>query len=379
MRIVITGATGNVGTALLQLLAEDPAHSVVGISRRPGPAEPPYDRAEWVSADLATPESTAVLAEACAGADAVVHLAWLIQPSYDRELLRRTNQGGSARVIEAVRQAGVAHLVHFSSVGTYSPAEDAQPVSEDYPHGGVASSPYSVDKAAVEQLLDEFEAELAGEASPTTTVTRMRPGLILQAAAASEIARYFLPRPVPVSLLRQSMLRLVPFPVGIHLQFVHARDVARAVLLVLEQRAGGAFNVATEPVVDRDSWRSMFGGVLPPAPIAALRSLVHASWAAHLQPVDPGWIDLAANVPVLSTSRIRELGWRPERGAEQVLREFLDALQEGRGTASPALTPRAGLNRLRELPGVDRLGKLPGVSRLAQLPGLGRLGGDRSS
>lgn len=378
MRIVITGATGNVGTALLQLLAEDAEHSIVGVSRRPGPAEPPYDRAEWVSADLATPESTAVLAEAFAGADAVVHLAWLIQPSYDRELLRRTNQGGSARVIEAVRQAGVAHLVHFSSVGVYSPAEDAQPVSEDYPHDGVASSPYSVDKAAVEQLLDRFEAELAvgGEAGvPSTTVTRMRPGLILQADAASEIARYFLPRPVPTSLLRQSMLRLVPFPVGINLQFVHARDVARAVLLVLEQRAGGAFNVATEPVIDRDSWRSMFGGVLPPAPIPALRSLVHASWAAHLQPVDPGWIDLAANVPVLSTSRIRELGWHPERGAEQVLREFLDALRAGRGTGSPALTPRAGLDRLCQLSGVDRL---PGLDRLGKLPGLNRLGGGRS-
>jgi hypothetical protein len=131
-----------------------------------------------------------------------------------------------------------------------------------------------------------------------------RPALILQAAAASEIARYFLPRPVPVSLLRPGLLRLVPFPAGIAEQFVHARDVARAVLLVL-------------------------------------RSLARASWAAHLQPVDPGWIDLAASVPILSTDRIRQLGWRPEHPVEQLLREFLQALRDGRGTASPALAPRA--------------------------------------
>jgi UDP-glucose 4-epimerase len=207
-----------------------------------------------------------------------------------------------------------------------------------------------VDKAAAEQLLDRFEAEQAD--GPATTLTRMRPGLILQAAAASEISRYFLPRPLPTSLLHPVMLRLVPFPAGIALQFVHAGDVARAVRLVLRERAGGAFNVATEPVVDRRSWRAMFGGVAPPVPIPALRSLVHASWAAHLQPVDPGWIDLAANVPVLNTDRIRQLGWRPERTAEQVLREFLQALQDGRGTASPALAPRAKLRS--RLPGGDR-------------------------
>ena len=73
----------------------------------------------------------------------------------------------------------------------------------------------------------------------------------------------------------------------------------------------------------------MFGGVAPAAPIPVLRGLVHASWAAHLQPVDPGWIDLAANVPVLSTERIRQLGWRPEHTAEQVLREFVTALHDG--------------------------------------------------
>jgi UDP-glucose 4-epimerase len=367
MRIVITGASGNVGSALLRALTEDPAesHQLAGISRRPARAEPPFDRAEWVSTDLSEPSAVDALTEAFSGADAVVHLAWLIQPSYDREQLRRTNQHGTARVIEAVRRAGVPHLVHFSSVGVYSPSENAQPVSEDYPHGGVAGSPYSVDKAAAEQLLDEFESSLAESGDPSITVTRMRPGLILQGAAASEISRYFLPRPLPTSLLRPSMLRLVPFPTALNLQFVHADDVARAVLLVLRHRAGGAFNVATEPIVNRDSWKAMFGGVSPSVPVSALRPLVHASWAAHLQPVDPGWIDLAANVPVLDTSRIRELGWRPERTAEQVLREFVEALREGRGDASPALTPRARFTRTVStgLAGLNRLvrAKVPGL------------------
>ena len=365
MRIVITGATGNVGTALLRELAADRdgaqrGHELVGVSRHQPPDTPPYDQLHWVAADLSEPAGGERLAEACRGADAVVHLAWLIQPSYDRELLRRTNQGGTARVIEAVTRAGVPHLVHFSSIGVYSPAVDARPVGEDYPHEGVPTSPYSVDKAAAEAMLDRFEAE-----HPETVVSRLRPGLILQPAAASEISRYFLPRPVPTALLRQQLLRLAPFPSGVNLQFVHAEDVARAVALVLEHQAGGAFNVATDPPLDRASWRELFGGALPPVPVPVLRALAHASWAAHLQPVDPGWLDLAANLPVMNTNRIRDLGWTPSITSDQLLRQFVEALRHGDGLDGPALWPRRRLSRMLGVPklGLDKLGRFSSGGR----------------
>src|SRR3712207_8347565 len=52
---------------------------------------------------------------------AVIHLAWLIQPSRDEAELERVNVVGSRRVFEAAAQAGAGALVHASSIGAYSP------------------------------------------------------------------------------------------------------------------------------------------------------------------------------------------------------------------------------------------------------------------
>ena len=60
MRIVITGASGNVGTALLRRLAEDaPGHDIVGVVRRPPEPAGVYQNVRWHSVDLAEPDAEA--------------------------------------------------------------------------------------------------------------------------------------------------------------------------------------------------------------------------------------------------------------------------------------------------------------------------------
>src|SRR5207245_701309 len=147
----IVGASGNVGTALLRRLAREPGITeIVGVARRPpDPAIAPYDRASWVACDIGTPAGARTLTRAVAGADAVVHLAWQIQPSHDRTLLRRTNVAGSGHVVRAVLDAGVRALVYASSVGAYAPGPKDRPVDESWPATGIAGSAYSEDKAAV--------------------------------------------------------------------------------------------------------------------------------------------------------------------------------------------------------------------------------------
>jgi nucleoside-diphosphate-sugar epimerase len=328
VRIVITGASGNAGTALLRRLAG--SHRLVGLSRRRPPAAPPYDGVEWVTADIGEASSADVLRRTFEGADAVVHLAWAIQPQRDREVLRRINQDGTARVVEAAVAAGVPHLVHQSSVGTYAPGHGCT-VDETWPATGVASSMYSVDKAACERIVGRAEGQLV--------VSRMRPALIFQDAAASEVARYFLGPLVPRVLVRRRLLRLAPLPDALAFQVVHADDVAAAIDLVLAHRAGGAFNVAAAPVVDRSAFREIFGGVGPPLPVPAIRAAASGAWHAHLIPTEPGWIDLAANVPCMDTGRLEQLGWRPARDARSVLGRFVDAMGRGAGHAGPLLFP----------------------------------------
>src|SRR5215217_4924119 len=123
MRIAVTGASGNIGTALLRrIAAPDSGHEVVGIARRP-PApgrDPVYDGVEWHAMDLATSASLPRLQEAFEGVDAVVHLVWVLQPSRRQKYIHDLDLGGTRRVLGAVENAGVGHLVHLSSIGAYS-------------------------------------------------------------------------------------------------------------------------------------------------------------------------------------------------------------------------------------------------------------------
>ncbi|MFB9237787.1 NAD-dependent epimerase/dehydratase family protein [Plantactinospora siamensis] len=351
MRIAITGATGNVGTALLRRLAAETDLEVVGLARRPPVpgAGQPYDLARWHAVDLGDPAAPDRLAGWLAGVDAVVHLAWQIQPSHDRERLRRTNVTGTAHLLAAMRAAGVHRLVYASSVGTYAPGPKDRLVDESWPHTGVRRSGYSVDKAAVEDLLDGAERD-----DPDLKVARLRMGLVFQRDAGAEIARYFLGPLVPVSLLRRGRIPVVPASRRLRAQCVHADDAAEAYLRALRTGATGAFNIATEPVLDGPTLADEFGGRPVPVPVSALRLLAGAAWRARLQPTEPGWVDLAAAVPLMDCGRAAEvLGWRPARDARQAVREVIAGMATGTGTASAPMRPAGAVRR-------RLLGGLPG-------------------
>jgi UDP-glucose 4-epimerase len=342
MRVVIVGATGNAGTALLRALHEEPkVTSMLGIARRlPDRSAEPYVYAEWAAADVATEgaDETIItqLAEHFRDADAVVHLAWLVQPNRERDMLRRANVEGTRRVAEAVARGGVPHLVVASSVGAYSPVDDDTPRREDWPADGIPTSHYSVDKAAQERVLDEFEA-----AHPDIEVARMRTALIFQADAAQSVVRYFLGPIVPTQLLQRGRLPVLPLPTGLRMQAVHAGDAADAYRRVIVQRARGAFNVAADDLLrGEDLARIVDHGRLIEVPPAACRMAVAAAYGSRVVRADPGWLDMAMAVPVLDTARIRtELGWAPRRTAAEAVEELLGGIAVGQGLRSAPLRP----------------------------------------
>ena len=116
MRVIVVGASGNVGTSLLRELADEQAvESVVGVCRRMPSLQ--FPKVEWRAADVARSPLEPVFR----GADAVVRVAWLIQPGRDREQTQRANVAGSERVFQAAARAGARTLVYASSVGTLRP------------------------------------------------------------------------------------------------------------------------------------------------------------------------------------------------------------------------------------------------------------------
>lgn len=344
MRIAITGASGNVGTALLrnlqtQLTKRPGSLELVGISRRrPDAAMPPYAGVEWHTLDVGRDADFPLLRSAFAGADAVVHLAWQVQPNRDLAALHRTNVTGTSNVLEAARQAGVGHVVCASSVGAYSKAPKDQRTDESWPAGGIAGSHYSRHKAEQEALLDRFQEE-----QPGVRVARLRPGLTFQRHAGSEIGRYFLGPLLPRVLPRRPWTPVLPVPDGLIFQAVHADDLAEAYWQVLDRREYGAFNVAAEPVVTpQELGRLLRAKRILPIPMALLHALAGLTWRLRIQPTDAGWIDMAAGSPVMDTGRARRLlGWEPRMSSTDAIAQVLDGMGAGEGvTPSPALKPR---------------------------------------
>jgi UDP-glucose 4-epimerase len=341
MRVVITGASGNVGTALLQALpAED---DVIGIVRRPPPPQGVYQRAQWHSLDLTGQGGIADLHRVFEGADVVVHLAWGFQPTRDTHYLTELGVGGTAAVLQAAHAAGVGQLVHMSSVGTYAPGRYGERVDESWPTTGIQSSPYSRDKSAAEALLDEYEQRLADGAIP---IARMRPGFILQRAAASGLMRYGLPEYLPMQLV--PLLPLLPLDRKLSIPLIHADDVADAICRVIARRASGPFNLAAEPPVGRDDVAAALDARPIHVPSGLLGALVNLTWRARLQHIDRGWIDMAFTVPLLDTSRAHsELGWSPKWSSTDALADFLDGVaQQAHGESAP-LRQRSMLELLR--------------------------------
>ncbi len=309
----------------------------MGVARRePEKDAAPYRDVEWHSMTSGTPSAQSALETALAGADALVHLAWLIQPNHDRELLRRTNVAGTAQVLAAARTAGTGQVVCASSVGAYSPAPKYPRTKESWPAGGIKGSHYSEDKAAQEKLLDGFAKE-----NPDVVVARLRPALTFSAGAGSEVGRYFLGSVLARLVPRKPRLPVVPIPQELVFQAVHAADVADAYWRVLQRRARGAFNIAAEPVLDPNALGWVFNARrVMPLPLPVLRAVVEVSWRLRLQATDGGWIDMASGAP----DHGHRAGARPPgMDATTVLARVIDrnAGRPGRPAKGGRLRPRS--------------------------------------
>lgn len=333
MRVVVTGASGNVGTSVLEALGrEQRVDEIIGLSRRVPEVEMPKVR--WVGADVVADD----LGPIFGGADAVVHLAWAIQPSRDEQLTERINVEGSRRVFEAAAAARVPALVHASSVGAYSPGPKERRVDESWPVTGIPTSFYSRHKAAVEAILDELEAR-----TPELRIVRLRPGLIFKAEAASEIRRLFAGPFLPGFLVRKQLVPLIPRVPRLRFQAVHSRDVGEAYRQAIVRDVHGAFNVAAEPEIGVEELCELFGARSFPLPARALRAAADLSWKLRLQPSPAGWIDLALGVPAMDTSRAHEqLGWEPAASSLEALDDLLRGMRNAAGAPTPPLEPTAG-------------------------------------
>jgi UDP-glucose 4-epimerase len=341
VRVVVVGATGNVGTSLIESLAGEPkVSSVLGLARRL--PRWPAPKTEWASADISTDDLVPHFSEA----DVVVHLAWLFQPTHNPAMTWRVNALGSIRVFRAVADAGVPAIIYASSIGAYSPGPRDRPVDETWPTHGWPTAGYTREKAYVERVLDSFERD-----HPDRRVVRMRPAFIFKRQSASQQRRLFVGPLVPNRLFRPGLLPFLPEPSGLRFQAMHSADAGEAYRLAIVRPVRGAFNLAAEPVLESGQLAQLLGTRTLRAPTWLLRTGLAAAWRLHLAPAAAELFDAVLQLPIMGTGRARaELGWSPRYSSLDAMREFIEGLHRGSGMDTPPLAAQtSGRMRQREL------------------------------
>lgn len=190
--LLVTGATGFVGSAVVAFLHEQ-GHAVRAVVRDPARADVLPDGVERVAADLADAES---LARAMDGCEGVFHLAAAVgMPGPEA---RDRNVGGTRRVVEAVRRAGVRRLVHTSTSAAICVPDPDGPgclVAEDAERGTALTDVYSTTKAEAEAVVLDAVAADGLDAVVATVVNVYGPSprgprsynQLLAAAARGEV------------------------------------------------------------------------------------------------------------------------------------------------------------------------------------------------
>ncbi len=206
--VAVTGPTGTFGFGLMPLLEAEPRiERIVGIARRPfDPSAHGWSKLEYRRGDVRDPDA---LREAFAGADVVVHLAFMITGTASRQTIRAINVEGTLSAFSAAAEAGAERFVYASSVAAYGFHPD-NPIgmTEEWPVRPAARLFYAQEKAELERLLGEQAAE-----HPGLALYLLRPPVVLgpHAVGAKDIL------PAPVAAAAQTMLGAVrrwgfPFP-----------------------------------------------------------------------------------------------------------------------------------------------------------------------
>jgi len=334
LTVAVTGPTGTFGFGLIPLLqGDDRVSRIVGIARRPfDPAAYGWTKLEYRRGDVRDP---AALRDAFAGADVVVHLAFLVTGAASAEVLRSVNVEGTLNAFRAAAQAGARRFVYASSVAAYGFHHD-NPVgmTEEWPVRPAARLFYAQEKAELEHRLQAEATRIAADRGPGPALYLLRPPVVLGPHAIG--AKDLLPGPLaPLGRLLSGQIgRIarapVPLPVlvpALPLQFVHEADLGQALLLcVVAAGPPGAYNIAADGILSSADVAREFGLIPLPLPAGPARFTARAVAALPFLPPALQWVEAASHPAIMDTSKAkRDLGWFPRFTALAALRDTIGA------------------------------------------------------
>ncbi|WP_394730967.1 NAD-dependent epimerase/dehydratase family protein [Altererythrobacter sp. GH1-8] len=291
--LAVTGGTGFVGQALLDL-TDERCLLVNALTRKP--RQDKHSRVEWITGDL---DNMPALEHLMAGANAVIHIAGLTNTP-DPSEFHHANVTGTANVIAAMKHMSVKRLVFVSSLSARKPD----------------LSLYGASKAAAEELVRASGLEW----------TIVRPPAV------------YGPRDVDMfELFRSAKFGFVPLPPGGATSIIHVRDLARALLDLVDAqpalvrkkqfevddgREGGWSHKELAQAIGEAMNRPVFAPHLPASVLQAAARVDRLLRGSNAKLTEdrvgymchPNWVSYSA-------LKVPEAVWQPEIGGEAGLKQ----------------------------------------------------------
>ncbi len=312
-RIAITGSAGFLGRASIEALSNAKStESITGIDLLPTP-KPTFGRMNFVSERRDIREDMGDTLRSM-DADCVIHLAFHMPGSRNRNSAYSVNVEGIKTTLESCRNTSVHKFFYISSTSVYGAYANCHKLySENEEPRPLKGFPYSEHKMRAEQICMEF-----AEKESNFSLCILRICIVMGPAARNFMTPILSKAALPADLYLNPQL-----------QILHIDDYKSALLAAISKSAEGIYNIASR---DYMNWRDIIkttGGHVIPLPSPLLNLGVEAAWMLRLQNFSQTrGIDLIRypwNVSIEKAEK--DLGWQPKYGAVNALKSWNEYTQ----------------------------------------------------
>jgi len=313
LTVVVTGAAGYIGNHLLRRLSELPeVGTIIGIDIKA--SEFKSEKLVFYNRSILSPLKDIFNQNKV---DILVHLAFVVKPSHQRELAAQIDITGTLNILEACLEAGLKHVYYLSSHTVYGAFSDNPiPITEACPVRPLPGFQYSEDKVMAEKTILDF-----CRAHPEVQATILRACPVIGTNAADSIATVMLQPPF--------VLRLKGYdPV---MQFVHEDDLLDLLMVLIMKPVPGIYNVANDEGLRYSEIAKLASKRILVMPEKLIRPLLGLSWKVHLQSRSPpSGLELIKYPPVISTVALRKAtGYRFTHTSKEAITAFLRSRRSG--------------------------------------------------
>jgi len=309
MRYVITGGSGYIGGRLTELLAErEETERILNLDVNP--PQRAWPKTDYVKGDVRDRGAMRELLER-EQPDALVHLAFLLNPIRDEGRMYDIDVNGTQAVLQAASEAGTDHVLVTSSASAYGAFPDnPRPIAEDWPVRGVADFSYARDKTDADRVCQLWAAD-----HPDRTMTIVRPSIVFGPNVDNYLVRTW------------ERAKFMPLIDGVveEFQLVHEDDVVSALVLLLDGREDGAFNLAGDGTMTWKESGELVGLKSREISMRTVYRIYSLLWRLHAGGVEApaGNLRFLRYPWLISNDKLKAAGWEPTKTTRETFEETM--------------------------------------------------------